>query len=69
MAMPAALREVFPTNMTAYIFVGYIMLFVNMGLLVTASKSGSSYAYNPVTVVFLTEMVKLLASIFLYLRE
>uniref|UniRef100_A0A1Y1M4E7 Sugar phosphate transporter domain-containing protein n=1 Tax=Photinus pyralis TaxID=7054 RepID=A0A1Y1M4E7_PHOPY len=62
--------ELFPTPFSAFIFVLYIALFVNQGILVTASqKEGSKYEYDIVTVVLLTEFLKLLTSIILYCRE
>ena len=40
------------------------------GLMITASKSADgSYSYNPITVVFMTELVKLVAASVIFLRE
>ncbi|KAF5304560.1 hypothetical protein FQA39_LY09611 [Lamprigera yunnana] len=62
--------EVFPTRTSAVIFVLYIGLFVNQGILVTASQeSGNTYEYDIVAVVLLTELFKLLASVALYCKD
>ncbi|CAH1173576.1 unnamed protein product [Phaedon cochleariae] len=66
----SAWRELFPSRLSLIIFVVYILLFVNQGILVTASqKSDNHYDYNIVTVVLLTEVLKLIISSFLYSRE
>lgn len=66
----ATLEQIFPTRLTALVFVGYMALFINLGLLVTASKNEKGeLSYNPVTVIFITETLKLLASTTIYLRE
>lgn len=45
-------------------------LFISQGILVTASQeSNNSYSYNTVTVVLLTEVLKLVVSTGLYCRE
>lgn len=63
-------RELFPSKFSQLIFVVYILLFVNQGLLVTASQqSDNKYDYNIVTVVLLTEVLKLVMSAILYCRE
>ncbi|XP_066257393.1 UDP-galactose transporter senju [Euwallacea similis] len=63
-------RELFPSKLSQIIFVTYILLFVNQGILVTASqKSDNKYDYNIVTVVLLTEVLKLVISSVLYCRE
>lgn len=63
-------RELFPSKLSQVIFVVYILLFVNQGLLVTASQqSDNKYDYNIVTVVLLTEVLKLIISVILYCRE
>lgn len=60
----------FPDNLHFFLFSFYICLFVNQGILVTASKeSDGSYKYNTTTVVLLTETVKLILAVGLYLRE
>ncbi|CAH0560170.1 unnamed protein product [Brassicogethes aeneus] len=65
-----SLNELFPSKLSLFIFIGYILLFVNQGLLVTASqKSDNKYDYNIVTVVLLTEVLKLIASSILYCKD
>ncbi|KAH3711932.1 hypothetical protein DPMN_071608 [Dreissena polymorpha] len=45
-------------------------LFINQGILVTLSKNGSkTYSYNTVTVVLLTECLKLVIAVAVYLKE
>ncbi|XP_054743313.1 UDP-galactose transporter senju [Anastrepha obliqua] len=63
-------RELFPTKLTFVIFLLYISLFIGQGIFVTASQeANNSYSYNTVTVVLLTEVLKLLVSASLYCRE
>ncbi|XP_055857954.1 UDP-galactose transporter senju [Episyrphus balteatus] len=63
-------RELFPTKLTCLIFIFYMSLFISQGILVTASQeSNNSYSYNTVTVVLLTEVLKLVVSTGLYCRE
>ncbi|KAG5886499.1 hypothetical protein JTB14_014682 [Gonioctena quinquepunctata] len=63
-------RELFPSKLSFIIFVSYILLFVNQGILITSSqKSDNQYDYNIVTVVLLTEILKLAISSFLYCKE
>ena len=65
-----ALAKLFPTPSSLVVFVAYMGMFVAQGMLVTASRNGSSsYSYNTVTVVLLTEMMKLVLSSTLYLKE
>ena len=53
------LSNVFPTKFHAVIFVGYMALFINQGILITASKGKSKeYPYNPTTTVLLSELLK-----------
>lgn len=62
--------ELFPTRLSAVVFVAYIGFFVNQGILVTATKNSQDrYDYDVTTVVMLTELCKLLASTLLYLRD
>ncbi|PSN45928.1 hypothetical protein C0J52_20207 [Blattella germanica] len=62
--------ELFPTKLSAVIFVSYMVLFINQGIFVTASQSSNSaYSYNTVTVVLLTEVVKLVISVILYCKD
>ncbi|KAJ3657392.1 hypothetical protein Zmor_009199 [Zophobas morio] len=63
-------KELFPTKLSFVIFVAYILLFVGQGILVTASqKSDNQYDYNIVTVVLLTEVLKLGLSSVLYCKD
>ncbi|CAD6999950.1 unnamed protein product [Ceratitis capitata] len=63
-------RELFPTKLTFVIFLLYISLFIGQGIFVTASQeSNNSYSYNTITVVLLTEILKLIVSASLYCRE
>ncbi|XP_012281061.1 UDP-galactose transporter senju [Orussus abietinus] len=60
-------KKLFPENWSAAIFVSYMILFVNQGILVRWSQGkGSTYEYNTVTVVLLTEVLKLVVSISIY---
>ncbi|XP_060558184.1 UDP-galactose transporter senju-like [Ruditapes philippinarum] len=63
-------KDLFPTKMSFVYFISYMGLFINQGILVTASKSkNNTYSYNTVTVVLLTECIKLVAAILIYLKE
>eukprot|EP00090_Calanus_glacialis_P025458 TRINITY_DN39781_c0_g1_i1.p1 TRINITY_DN39781_c0_g1~~TRINITY_DN39781_c0_g1_i1.p1 ORF type:complete len:344 (+),score=58.47 TRINITY_DN39781_c0_g1_i1:248-1279(+) len=65
-----ALAKLFPTPSSLVVFVAYMGMFVAQGMLVTASRNGSSsYSYNTVTVVLITEMVKLVFSSIVYLKD
>lgn len=62
--------ELFPTTLSFIVFISYMGLFINQGILVTASKSkDNSYSYNTVTVVLLTEVLKLAAATALFLKD
>ncbi|KAL8580778.1 hypothetical protein ACOMHN_018450 [Nucella lapillus] len=62
--------DMFPTKLSFVIFISYMGLFINQGILVTASRSGgTSYSYNTVMVVLLTECLKLVAALVLYLKD
>ncbi|XP_076463736.1 UDP-galactose transporter senju-like isoform X2 [Babylonia areolata] len=62
--------DLFPTKLSFIIFISYMGLFINQGILVTASKSkDNSYSYSTVLVVLLTECLKLLAAVGLYLKD
>lgn len=62
--------ELFPTRMSAVVFVAYIGFFVNQGILVTATKnSRDQYDYSVTAVVMLTECSKLFAATLLYLKD
>ena len=63
------LAALFPSQRSLVVFVTYMALFINQGILVTASKSSdNSYHYNTVTVVLLTEVLKLLTAALAYLK-
>ena len=65
-----SMAKLFPTQSSLVVFISYMMMFVAQGMLVTASRHGSSsYSYNTITVVLLTEMLKLVMSSVLYLKE
>uniref|UniRef100_A0A0L8FI23 Uncharacterized protein n=1 Tax=Octopus bimaculoides TaxID=37653 RepID=A0A0L8FI23_OCTBM len=62
--------ELFPTKCSFVIFLAYMGLFINQGILVTATKTSSNtYAYNTITVVLFTELLKLLAAMLIYLKK
>ncbi|XP_070181306.1 UDP-galactose transporter senju-like isoform X1 [Littorina saxatilis] len=62
--------EMFPTKLSFIIFISYMGLFINQGILVTTSKSkDNSYSYSTVTVVLLTECLKLVAAVILYMKD
>ncbi|XP_061703770.1 UDP-galactose transporter senju isoform X1 [Cydia pomonella] len=62
-----ALQDLFPNKEGFIIFALYIILFVFQGVFVTASKNANGgYSYNTTLVVFLTELLKLVASATLY---
>lgn len=66
----ALLRNLFPTKMSFFVFIAYMALFINQGLLVTASKNkDNKFNYNPITVVLMTELLKLLFSSAIYLKK
>ena len=57
-------------NMLQVVFVTYMLMFVAQGILVTGPRHGAaSYSYNTVTVVLITELLKLILSSGLYLKE
>eukprot|EP00050_Salpingoeca_kvevrii_P015676 m.49008 g.49008 ORF g.49008 m.49008 type:complete len:214 (+) comp6458_c0_seq1:37-678(+) len=60
----------FQTRGTLAIFVSYMALFVNLGQLITASKGeDGKLIYNPITLVLLVEICKLMAAVFIFCRE
>ncbi|XP_013397462.1 UDP-galactose transporter senju [Lingula anatina] len=62
--------DLFPTKLSFLVFITYMALFINQGILVTASKtSDNKYMYNTVTVVLLTECCKLVLALILYLKD
>lgn len=63
------LKNLFATPKHFFIFIGYMALFINQGILVTATKDENNhYPYNTTTVVLLSEFIKLLVSFGLQLR-
>ncbi|XP_060062434.1 UDP-galactose transporter senju-like [Ylistrum balloti] len=63
-------EELFPTKLSFVIFISYMALFINQGILVTASKSkDNTYNFNTVAVVLLTECLKLIVSVVVYLKD
>ena len=70
MSIKQALGEVFPNKTSLMVFLGYMGLFVNQGLLVTASRMGGDiYPYNPALVVLATEITKLIMVTLIYLKS
>lgn len=68
--MDMKLAECFPTKWSAFIFIMYMTLFINQGILVTATKDkNAKYNYSTTTVVMLTEFIKLCICITVYLKE
>lgn len=64
------LKNVFPTKLHAVIFIGYMALFINQGILITASKEkGKTYPYNPTTTVLLSEFLKMITAAALFTKE
>ncbi|XP_058799321.1 UDP-galactose transporter senju [Phymastichus coffea] len=61
--------ELFPTKLSAIIFILYIALFVNQGIIITWSQNKGEYDYNIVIVVLMTEVLKLVISAVLYCKE
>ncbi|KAJ0175506.1 hypothetical protein K1T71_008665 [Dendrolimus kikuchii] len=60
-------HKLFPNKQAFIIFSLYIILFVFQGVFVTASKTvNGDYDYNTTLVVLLSELLKLIASAFLY---
>ncbi|XP_014486767.1 PREDICTED: CMP-sialic acid transporter 2 [Dinoponera quadriceps] len=62
-------NELFPGRWSPVIFISYMALFVNQGILVTWSQRSGRYEYNIVAVVLLTEVLKLVISIILYCKD
>lgn len=68
--MSDTLTRLFPGPGSAVIFLLYMAMFVAQGMLVTASRhGGTEYSYNTVTVVLITEMLKLLLSSGVYVKD
>lgn len=61
--------RLFPTKTSFVIFLSYISLFVNQGLLYTAIKRSQIPGFNAIVVVLLTELVKLLMCISLHITR
>ncbi|KAG7203793.1 hypothetical protein KM043_013812 [Ampulex compressa] len=61
--------ELFPGRWSLFIFVSYMALFVNQGIIVTWSQIDGHYEYNIVTVVLMTEVLKLIVSVLLYCKD
>ncbi|XP_003703280.3 UDP-galactose transporter senju [Megachile rotundata] len=61
--------ELFPGRWSLVIFISYMALFVNQGIIVTWSQRDGHYEYNIVMVVLMTEVLKLLASVILYCKD
>ncbi|ESP02805.1 hypothetical protein LOTGIDRAFT_212314 [Lottia gigantea] len=63
-------QDLFPNTLSFIVFVSYIALFVNQGILVTASKDEkNNYSYNTTTVIILTEFFKCFAFVLMYLKN
>lgn len=60
-------HRLFPTKSSFVIFWSYISLFVGQGLLVTAAQKQRIFGFNPIIVVLLTELVKLIICVVVYL--
>ncbi|KZC14002.1 PREDICTED: CMP-sialic acid transporter 1 [Dufourea novaeangliae] len=61
--------ELFPGRWSLVIFISYMALFVNQGIIVTWSQRNGHYEYNIVMVVLMTEVLKLIASVILYCKD
>lgn len=61
--------ELFPGRWSPVIFISYIALFINQGILVTWSQRSGRYEYNIVAVVLMTEVLKLVISAALYCKD
>ncbi|CAG7831409.1 unnamed protein product [Allacma fusca] len=63
-------KDLFPTSWSFLVFILYMALFINQGILVTASQNGQKgYSYNTVTAVLLTEIIKLIVSSGLFVHR
>ncbi|KAL5018864.1 hypothetical protein ScPMuIL_004586 [Solemya velum] len=61
--------KLFPSKCSVFVFIAYMALFVNQGILITASKTkANKYKYNTLIVVLLTECLKLIVSVFCYIK-
>ncbi|XP_060842487.1 UDP-galactose transporter senju [Rhopalosiphum padi] len=61
--------SLFPTKTSFVVFVLYIALSMNHGLLVKLSQEKGIYNYNIVSVIILTEVTKLVISLFLFCKD
>ncbi len=62
-------ERLFPDKLHFLTFAVYISLFVNQGILVTWSKNpDGTYSYNTTTVVLLSECLKLVMAVALFLK-
>ncbi|KAK2580457.1 hypothetical protein KPH14_006199 [Odynerus spinipes] len=61
--------ELFPGRWSLVIFLSYMALFINQGIIVTWSQRNGQYEYNIVAVVLLTEVLKLIVSAILYWKD
>ncbi|RWS03283.1 UDP-galactose transporter-like protein [Dinothrombium tinctorium] len=63
-------NNLFPNKLSSLIFISYMVLFINQGLLVTATKTADNkYTYSTIAAVFFTECTKLFIAISIYLRD
>ncbi|XP_066287123.1 UDP-galactose transporter senju-like [Branchiostoma lanceolatum] len=62
--------KLFPTKWSVVVFLAYMTVFINQGILVTASRTeDNTYPYNTVALVMVTEVLKLLVATMLYLKD
>ncbi|XP_050491512.1 UDP-galactose transporter senju [Bombus huntii] len=61
--------ELFPGRWSPVIFISYMALFVNQGIIVTWSQRDGHYEYNIIMVVLMTEILKLFTSIIFYCKD
>lgn len=70
MESPFCSSELFPSKWSCVVFIAYMVLFINQGILVTSTKTSSNtFTYNIVTVVMFTEFLKLIVAIVIYLKD
>ncbi|XP_021946491.1 UDP-galactose transporter senju [Folsomia candida] len=65
------ISDLFPTSWSFFIFVLYMLLFINQGILVTASQNTNhqGYSYNTIIAVLLTEVIKLWVSAGIFIQR
>ncbi|CAH1267311.1 SLC35A1 [Branchiostoma lanceolatum] len=62
--------KIFPTKWSVMVFLAYMTVFIDQGILVTASRTAdNTYPYNTVALVMVTEVLKLLVATMLYLKD